>query len=210
MLLSKPFLINSYSFFLYNNLHSLIKMDIFFFFLFLYLQIYFNYFHLNNIHRVFNTFAISCAILCQQIKKKSPWQHGTDKKTKFLFTEIYRQCVENFKEADHRSQSHCQRKLAIRVEMRQRNFDSRGIDSAEDAIYERQNSPLNNVVLCLRLVAVVRPTVVAPATLFHIYSAPQREQPFNGFMIRCQEMQYLVYVQSDYFQKYKEYSVSGI
>lgn len=84
------------------------------------------------------------------------------------------------------------KKTRYSMEMRRKNFDSRRVDSAENAICERQNSPLNNVVLCLCLVAVIRPAVAAPATLFYVYSA-QREQPFNGFMIRHQEMQYLVY-----------------
>lgn len=61
-----------------------------------------------------------------------------------------------------------QRKLAIRVEMRRRNFDSRGV---EDAIYERQNSPLNNIALRLYVSSLLFDAAVA--ALFHVYSAPQ-------------------------------------
>lgn len=99
---------------------------------------------MHNIHRARH---LQCAILSRVKKKNHRGNTGADKKIGLLFTEIYRQCVENFKAAEHRvPKPGRQRKLAIRVEMRRRNFDSRGV---EDAIYERQNSPLNNVALRL-------------------------------------------------------------
>lgn len=72
------------------------------------------------------------------------------------------------------------RRRAIRLETRRSNFDSRGGGLVWSAIYERQNSPLNNAATRLRLVVVVRRRRRHRWLMsFRVYFVSQRKRAFT-------------------------------